>query len=164
MLAISGMLNRKVGGPSVIVPVEQELIDLLYKPSQWEVTKDEREHYRRSIYLLAKRNLRLPFLDVFDQPDLQTSCACRVSSTHPPQALELLNGKLTNELAQTFAERLQREAQHDHAGQIELAFHLVTGRGPTENERTLALQFVETQPLSEFALTMFNLNAFLYVN
>ncbi len=164
MLAISGMLNRKVGGPSVIVPVEQELIDLLYKPSQWEVTPEKREHYRRSIYLLAKRNLRLPFLDVFDQPDLQTSCACRVSSTHPPQTLELLNGKLANELAQTFAERLQSEAQRNHAGQIELAFHLVTGRGPTEKERTLALRFVETQPLSEFALTMFNLNAFLYVN
>ena len=110
MLAVSGKLNLKSGGRSVIVPVDHELVDLLYKPSQWEVTKDRQEHYRRSIYLIAKRNLRLPFMEVFDQPALQTSCARRESSTHAPQALELLNGKLANDLAEAFAQRLIAEA------------------------------------------------------
>jgi hypothetical protein len=98
-LAVAGRLNLKVGGPSVIVPVEPELVSLLYKPSQWAVTPDAAEHERRSIYLLAKRNLRLPFMEVFDAPDLQISCARRESSTHAPQALELLNGELTNRVA-----------------------------------------------------------------
>ena len=105
MLAVAGSINLEAGGPSVIAPVDQELVDLLYKPSQWEVTPDEREHQRRSIYLIAKRNLRLPFMEVFDQPDLQTSCARRESSTHSPQALEMLNGKLSNQLAAAFADR-----------------------------------------------------------
>ena len=72
-------------------PVDPALVRLLYKPSQWQVPPDPREHDRRSIYLLAKRNLRLPFLEAFDAPALLTSCARRESSTHAPQALELLN-------------------------------------------------------------------------
>jgi hypothetical protein len=164
MLATSGKLNCKAGGPSVLLPVDQELVDQLYKPSQWNVTADKVEHYRRSIYLIAKRNLRLPFMQVFDQPMLQTSCSRRESSTHAPQALELLNGKTANELAAAFAERLEREAGSNPALQIERAYRLAVGRSPTKSEKKLAVDFLKDQPLKEFALAMFNLNAFLYVN
>ncbi|MCA9119803.1 MAG: DUF1549 domain-containing protein [Planctomycetaceae bacterium] len=163
MLAAAGTLNLKARGPSVIAPVDQELIDLLYKPSQWEVTPDEREYHRRSIYLIAKRNLRLPFMEVFDQPDLQTSCARRESSTHSPQALELLNGTLSNQLAEAFAVRLQLEAGASAEDQVELAYYLATGRPPSEGERVASISFLKEQPLREFALAMFNLNAFLYM-
>ena len=130
---------------------------------QWEVTKDVREHDRRSIYLIAKRNLRLPYLEVFDQPDLQISCSRRESSTHAPQALELLNGELANDLAVSFAERLMNEAGSDPGRQVDLAFQLAAGRLPTTEERDSSLVFLAEQPLKEFALAMFNLNAFLYV-
>ncbi len=39
MLAISGRLNVKAGGPSVMVRVDPELVKLLYKPSQWQVSR-----------------------------------------------------------------------------------------------------------------------------
>ncbi len=164
MLAVSGVLNREAGGPSVMVPVERELIDLLYKPTQWEVAPKRGDHQRRSVYLIAKRNLKLPFMEVFDQPDLQTSCPRREASTHAPQALELLNGPLSNELARRFAARLEREAGDDAERQIELAFALAVSRPPTPAERKLSLEFLDAHPLSEFALAMFNLNAFLYVD
>ncbi len=163
MLAISGKLNSKAGGSSVLVPVDAELVDLLYKPSQWMVTEDVTEHDRRSIYLIKKRNLSLPFLEVFDQPGLQSSCPKRESSTHAPQALELLNGPLSNELAHVFASRLEREAGPDRQRRIALAFQLAAGREPTEQERQLAVRFLDSQSLNEFALAMFNLNDFLYV-
>jgi hypothetical protein len=164
MLTAAGVLNPKQGGPSVIVPVDQELISLLYKPSQWAVTKDVREHDRRSVYLMAKRNLRLPFMEVFDAPDLQISCPKRESSTHAPQALELLNGDLSNRVAVALAERLEREAGASAVKQIELAYRLTAGRAPTLKERQLALAFLKANPLREFALAMINLNDFLYVN
>lgn len=164
MLAVSGRLNLKAGGPSVVVPVESDLVELLYKPSQWSVTPERSEHQRRSVYLLAKRNLRLPFMEVFDQPDLQISCARREASTHAPQALELLNGGLSNALAEAFAERLAREAPGDAGGQVDLAYRLVAGRPPNAREAALAANFLSQQPLREFALAMFNLNAFLYVD
>ncbi len=164
MLAAAGKLNDKMGGPSVIVPVEKELVDLLYKPSQWAVTPDHSQHYRRSVYLIAKRNLRLPFMDVFDAPDRLISCPRRESSTHAPQALEMLNGSLSNELAEALAARLEREAGPDRARQVELAYRLATGRAPTPKEKDLALSFLAGQPPREFALAIFNLNAFLYVD
>ena len=164
MLAISGQLNRKRGGKSVIVPVGQELVDLLYKPTQWEVTPDSRDHARRSIYLLAKRNLRLPFMEVFDKPDLQTSCGRRISSTHSPQVLEMLNGRLSNALAESLAQRLQQEAGTNRTAQVDLAFQLATGRPANTTEIDLASRFLEENSLREFALAMFNLNAFIYVD
>jgi hypothetical protein len=162
-LAVAGRLNPKQGGPSIIVPVEKELVTLLYKPSQWAVTPDPLEHNRRSIYLIAKRNLRLPFMEAFDAPDMNTSCARRESSTHAPQALELMNGDLTNRLAVDFAIRLEKEAGASRTKQVDLAYKLAAGRAPTVKERQLALTFLKDQPLREFALAMLNLNAFLYV-
>jgi hypothetical protein len=163
LLAVSGRLHVRFGGESVMPPVAKELTELLYDPMQWQVTADPREHDRRSIYLVAKRNLKLPFLEVFDQPDLQTSCARRISSTHPPQSLELLNGELSNRLAADFAERLKPDTGDDPAKQIERAYWLAAGRPPSERERDIAIEFLRQQPLTEFALAIFNLNAFLYV-
>ena len=163
MLVSSGQLNPKVGGPSVMVPVDRELVRLLYKPAQWEVARDAAEHHRRSIYLIAKRNLRLPFMEAFDQPALLTSCGRRESSTHAPQALEMLNGKLSNELAEAFAQRLEKETRGEHGLIVERGYWLALGRAPTFRERSLAVDFLSAQALKEFTLALFNLNGFLYV-
>lgn len=164
MLSIAGQLNVKAGGPSVVVPVDNDQVKLLYAPSQWVVTSNQAEHQRRSVYLLAKRNLRLPFMEAFDQPDAASSCARREASTHALQALELLNGPLSNKLADSFAVRLGIEASNDPTAQLELAYRLAAGRLPTTEEKKLALDFLKTQSRREFALAIFNLNAFLYVN
>jgi len=164
MLAVSGQLNTAAGGRGVLLPVDQELIDQLYKPSQWKVTPDRAEHARRSIYLLAKRNLKLPFMEVFDQPPSQTSCPQRGQSTHAPQALELLNGQFANEMAAAFANQLRGDVGDRPGKQVERAYQLTTGRAPTPFERDLAVQFIAEVSLREFALAMFNLNSFLYVN
>jgi hypothetical protein len=145
------------------VPTDPELIKLLYKPGQWQVTEDVAEHDRRTLYLMYKRNLRLPFMEVFDAPDMQISCARREQSTHAPQALELLNSPQSNDLAKSFAARLDREAQTPEA-QVALAYRLAAGRAPSAKEQQIGLEFLKAHPLSEFALAMMNLNAFLYVN
>jgi hypothetical protein len=162
-LAVAGKLNLKAGGPGVITPVDQELTNLLYKPSQWKVDRDDREHNRRSVYLIAKRNLRLPMMELFDAPDYQISCPRRESSTHAPQALELTNGQFANRMAAALAERLRKEAGTDPVRQVELAYRLATGRAPTATERALAVRFLRAGLLQEFALAVFNLNTFLYV-
>ncbi|HZW30989.1 MAG TPA: PSD1 and planctomycete cytochrome C domain-containing protein [Isosphaeraceae bacterium] len=163
MLAVSGRLNARLGGPSVMVPVDPEIVQLLYKPSQWQVARDATAHDRRSIYLIAKRNLRLPFLETFDAPALLTSCPRRESSTHAPQALELLNGRLSNDLAAAFARRLEAETGGEPERVVPRAYLLALGRLPTPAERALALEFLREQPLREFTLALFNLNGFLYV-
>ncbi len=92
MLAVSARLNLKAGGPSFMVPIDPELVLMLKRPQYWVATRDKSEYDRRTLYMIYKRNLRLPFEEVFDAPDTLLSCARREQSTHAPQALELLNG------------------------------------------------------------------------
>jgi hypothetical protein len=127
------------------------------------VTPDPAEYNRRSIYLFQKRNFHLPFMEVFDSPDEQISCPRREASTDAPQALELLNGDLSNRLADAFAQRLSDDARGKQKSEVRLAYELAAGREPNAEEEKVALAFLRTQPLREFALAMFNLNAFLYV-
>ena len=168
MLAISGRLNLKEKGPSVMVPIDPDLVKMLKRPQYWVATRDKTEYDRRTLYMIYKRNLELPFMAVFDAPDSQLSCPRREQSTHAPQALELLNGALSNQLAQSFAERLSKEAPTPSA-RIDRAWRLALGRLPTPKEKSLALKYLESAPqdptaLKELALDVFNLNAFLYVN
>jgi len=163
-LAAAGLLNAKQGGPSILVPVEEDLLQLLYKPSQWAVTPDATEHNRRTVYLIYKRNFRLPFMEVFDAPDLQISCAKRDASTHAPQALELLNGDFSNRMAEAFAERLRKEGGASPGQTVRLAYRLAAGRAPNLKEERTGIEFLKNQPLREFALAMLNTNAFLYLN
>ncbi len=123
-----------------MVPVDPGLVKLLYKPSQWQAAPSPDEHDRRSIYLFAKRNLRLPFFETFDAPTSLASCARRESSTHAPQALELLNGRLSNDLAAAFARRLARESGGDRDRLVDRAFRLALGRPPTPEERSISLE------------------------
>ena len=163
ILVVSGRINLKAHGPSVMTPVDPELTGLLYNPSQWRVTEDTDEHDRRSIYLIAKRNLRLPFMEAFDAPALQTSCPVRGAGIHAPQALELLNGRFANDMAAAFAKRLTRECREDTERIVDRAYRLAVGRPPTERERQLSIEFLREQPLVEFTLAVFNLNEFIYV-
>jgi hypothetical protein len=174
MLAISGRLNLKRGGPSFMVPIDPDLMLMLKRPQYWVPTRDKSEYDRRTLYMIYKRNLRLPFSEVFDSPDTLLSCARREQSTHAPQALELLNGRTSNDLAAAFADRLLRGAGDPSAAParmqalVDEAFRLAAGRLPTAAEKSLAMKFLAPDPtpaaVKEFALAVFNLNAFLYVN
>ena len=102
-------------------------------------------------------------METFDAPPMLTSCARRETSTHAPQALELLNGRLSNDLADAFARRLETEAGGDPNRVVDRAFRLAIGRLPTPEEKTISLGFLRDGTTKEFALAVFNLNGFLYV-
>jgi hypothetical protein len=168
LLTVSGRLNAKIGGPSVLAPIDRDLVKMLKRPQYWVATKDKSEYDRRTMYLIYKRNLQLPFMGVFDAPDMQLSCPRREQSTHAPQALELLNGQMSNEQAAFLAKRLE-ESRPTDAARIDLVWRLATGRPPTAKEKQLALDYLAEKPgdavrLKELALDVNNLNAFLYVN
>ena len=76
LLAISGRLNPKIGGPGVFPPLPPEVAI-----RDWKVNSDTAEHRRRSVYIFAKRNLHFPFLEAFDLPDTNQSCPQRDRTT-----------------------------------------------------------------------------------
>jgi hypothetical protein len=149
MLAVTGSLTSTLGGPMVRVPLEPEVYELIFTEGEpdglWQATLDPRAHRRRSIYLFAKRNVRLPLLEAFDQPDTLTSCPVRPVSTFSPQALILLNGPFIQEQSKAFAARLLREAGPEPAQQVALAYRLALGRLPSDTEQQMAGTFLASQ-------------------
>src|SRR5207244_9731660 len=129
-------LNRKMSGPPVRVPLEPEVYDLIFTEGEpdglWPVTPDPNEHLRRSVYLFAKRNLRLPLFEAFDRPDSLNSCPVRPVSTFAPQALILLNGAFMQEQSKAFAGRLLRECREGADRQVELAYQVALARPPRQ--------------------------------
>ncbi len=103
-LAVAGLLNTKMGGPSVF----PELPPGMETRGGWKVNEDPAERNRRSVYIFVRRNTRYPMLESLDMPDTHESCGRRNLTTTAPQALTLLNSKLTLEWAQAFAARVMQ--------------------------------------------------------
>jgi hypothetical protein len=172
MLAVSGQLNLKPGGPGVRLPMPKEVSDTLLK-GQYKITDDVTEHTRRSIYVFARRNLRHPLFDLFDRPDAQTSCARRNESTTAPQALTLLNSEFAHDTAAKLATTLTEKHSSDTRAIISAATRLCLSRIATEKEITTGVTFIEQQTklassfqgaLADYCHALLNSNEFLFVD
>jgi len=167
VLAASGKLNGKMGGRPVRVPIEKEVYDLIFSEDEpdnlWPLLPDEREQYRRSIYLLNKRTVRLPLLSNFDQPDTMTSCPIRPVSTHALQALSLLNSDFMQQQSAAFSKRLESACAQDRGCQVKQAYRMTLARDPAAAVQKMALDFLNTNRLDDFCLAMLNRNEFVYV-
>ena len=160
LLFISGQLNLQMGGPGVYPPIPE---DIFKGASGWIVSKEPRDRVRRSVYIFARRNLRFPFLEVFDAPDNNLSCPGREQSTTAPQALTLLNTDEVISAALATTGRLT----HDTGGSdnpIVPLFRLTLGRPPKEKELAATREFLTHSPLNELCRALFNLNDFVYVD
>ena len=133
----------------VRTPLEPDVYALIFSEGEpdglWPVTPDPRQHTRRSLYLYSKRNLHLPLLEVFDQPDTLSPCPVRAVSTFAPQALVLLNGPFLQRQSKAFAVRVLREAGSDDAARVERAYRLALCRPPDAEEKRVALAFLAGQ-------------------
>ena len=149
ILTAASTLNPQMGGPSVKVPLEPEVYDLIFTEGEpdglWPVTPDAKQHTRRSVYLFNKRNVRQPMLEAFDQPDTLNSCADRPVSTFAPQALILMNSPFVHAQAKSLAITLTKEAGLHTDKLLNALYRRCVGREPTETERKLATDFLKEQ-------------------
>ena len=148
ILASSGVLNEERGGPSIRVPMEPEVVETIfteYEPDNlWPVHPDPKQHTRRSLYLLHKRNVKLPMLVAFDTPDLQSVCGARNVSVHSLQALTLMNSQFMQDQSKALAGRILREEKTTVA-RLKKLYELTLGRAPRSEEITAAKTFIRTQ-------------------
>jgi hypothetical protein len=174
ILAVSGKLNLKLGGPSVFAPIPQAVLAGQSVPgSGWGKSPPE-EASRRSIFIHVKRSLLVPILSSHDAADSDSSCPVRYTTTVPTQALGMLNGQFTNEQAEFFAQRLAKETPGDVAAQVRSAIRLTTGRQPPDNEIAADVKFVkdlqseakltDEQALTQYCLLLLNTNEMLYLD
>ncbi len=167
VLAVSGRLDTTFGGAPI--PVEP-------RPDGTFVVSDKNlptptSPWRRSLYLLARRNYHPTILSVFDQPNLTTNCTGRESSAVVLQSLTMLNDRFVLEHAEHLAARVAKAVGSDMAKQIDLAFRITLGRPPRESERTFceaafanfAKQDSAEKAVIQLCHTLLNTSEFLYV-
>ena len=128
ILAVSGRLDRAMGGPPV--PVTQQ------SDGAFAVQENHPGSSRRSLYLLARRNYHPTVLGVFDQPNLAMNCVRRDSSAVVLQSLTMLNDRFVLEQADYFATRVASAAgpEATPAQLVEKAFAIAIARPPVEDE------------------------------
>jgi cytochrome c551/c552 len=182
MLAVSGLLLPKEAGPPLWPPVPDDLLEA--QPGILEVKSDkgardrlqgwmtdpEEKTWVRSLFLVQKRVLPLPFLEPFDLPDMTVACGKRDVTVVAPQALQLLNSGLTAKASAAFAARI---AVGPPAGSIRRAFRLALGRPPTPAEEEIALRGFERwssirgegrSALVDLCRALLNVNEFIYLD
>ncbi len=172
MLAVSGLLCDQGGGPSALPPLPAEMKATLLD-GQWNVSEQEAEHYRRSIYVFARRNLRYPIFDIFDRPDAGASCARRSESTTATQSLQLFNSEFSWRVSESLATRVapgQDKFAANMSAALDQIFLLTLARKPTDGELSQLLDFLRKSPSSTYhplapvCLAVLNSNEFLMVD
>jgi hypothetical protein len=142
MLQASGRLNQRMGGPSAAPALPPALMESRYK---WDADVHPEDRDRRSVFVLAQRNLAYPLFSVFDTPDRLNSCPVRAVTTTAPQALTLLNGEFTLNQARSLAGRLLKQYRSSQDSLIRAAYLRVLGREPADDEFTAAKRFLAQQ-------------------
>jgi mono/diheme cytochrome c family protein len=144
-LGVSGLITHKLGGPSVIPPVPQNVLDYNYTyPSYWKPAEGP-ERYRRTVYGFRKRSMPDPVMSNFDGPNGDAACARRVRSNTPLAALTGLNETIFVEAARALALRVLREGGASDAERADYAFFLCTSRKATAEERKAVLDLLSSR-------------------
>ncbi len=166
VLLVSGRLTPREGGPPVWPPLPPEVLqanpafldDNPEKTKGWYPSPPEALTVR-SIYLVQKRSVHLPFMETFDQPDNFTSCPRRSASTVAPQALTLLNNAFTTVAAQALAARVTVTGPEA----VREIWQLALLRPPTVEEEALCVKLVAEGGLVGVCRVVLNLNEFITI-
>lgn len=197
LLAVSGLLKEDYSDKPIWPAVPDELLHA--QPAILEAIEgkdegrmqgwyvdDDSDVNVRSLYLVRKRCLPIPFLQAFDLPDTTVSCARRDTTVVAPQALMLLNSPEMVQYCKALSDRLLTESpgwsladsEATHAI-LNRLFSLTLGRHPTADESQLAVDFLSTQlthhtatnaqspplnALTDLCRAVLNLNEFAYVD
>lgn len=172
MLMTAGVLNREMFGPSVYIPLPEEVIATSStKGNKWGESSPE-DARRRSVYVKVKRSLIPPEFSNFDSADTDSPCPVRFTTTVPTQALGQLNSEHVARMAEALVERMAGLPDDDT--KVRQAFEWVLSREATVDEVARALDFLKAQreglgmsagqAWHRFAVAMFNLNEFLYLD
>lgn len=136
-LAVSGLLEEKLGGPSVRPPQPENYLAALNFPKRDYSASRGRDQYRRGLYVHWQRSFLHPSLLTFDAPTREECTVNRVTSNTPLQALVLLNDPVFVESARVFAQRILTEGGATLAQQLDWAFLHSLNREPTAEERRI---------------------------
>jgi hypothetical protein len=158
MLAVSGRLNLKTGGPGFDLFSSRGGLNG-FPP----ILKFQGDGLRRMIYAHKIRMEPDSVFGAFDCPDAGQSVSRRRQSTTPIQALNLFNSQFTIDESEAMAKRVREDAGAQVPAQVARAYWLAYGRDPHPNEMADAESVVQRQGLETLCRAIFNSNEFLFI-
>jgi hypothetical protein len=132
-LAISGLLSRKIGGPSVFPYQPDGVWFNPYSGDKW-VLSTNGDQYRRGLYTFWRRTAPYAAFMAFDAPSREICTERRPRTNTPLQALATLNDKAFVDCACALARRMMAEVKEGEKERAILGFRLCVSRPPSEAE------------------------------
>jgi hypothetical protein len=143
-LAVSGLLSRKIGGPSVYPPQPPGLWQAAFNGERTWATSAGEDRYRRGLYTFWRRTIPYPSMATFDAPSRETCSVRRIRTNTPLQAFVTLNDPVYVECAQALARRIMSNADTAEA-RTRFALRLCLCRPPSEEQVKQVLALYETE-------------------
>ena len=156
-LSASGLLNEKIGGPSVFPPQPVGVMALGQLKRDWKPSGGA-DRYRRGMYTFFWRATPNPALMVFDSADGFSTCTRRLRSNTPLQALTLLNDEAFYECADALATRIKRDIGGTESDRVEYGFRRCVFRRPSPDERQRLVDLVQVTDWPTVARVLLNLD------
>lgn len=140
-LTLSGLLARKLGGPSVFPHQPEGLWQAAFNGERTWQTSPGDDRYRRGLYVFWRRTVPYPSMAAFDAPSREI-CTIRRSRTNTPlQAFVTLNDPVYVEASQALARRILNSAATTEQ-RARFALELVLVRPPTDAETLAVISLV----------------------
>jgi hypothetical protein len=162
VLQTTGQLQHRNGGPPVWPVLSDDVLrsnpavldDNETKTKGWYPSPESHQTVR-SLYLVQKRTVRVPWMESFDLPENTVSCARRDASIVPSQALALLNADWVAQASGQLAGRLEK---------ITDAYRAILGRDPSETEHRMCEEYLgQGRSFQELVLVLINSNELAFV-
>lgn len=141
LLAASGKLEDKIGGPAVFPPVPANF----NAGNLWTPSTDPAEQNRRSVYVFVRRSVPYPLMQSFDLADPSHAHHKRDVTTTPLQALTLFNSDVVFGWSQALAGRVIREAGKDESAQLNRLYEILFARAPNKSEKAALKDFLDKE-------------------
>jgi hypothetical protein len=164
ILAITGKLDRSMGGPSAQQFVLSQGIHVTPNVDYTKFDVDSAPSCRRSIYRFIFRTLPDPLMESLDCPDGSQLTPTRNNSVTVLQALSMWNNRFVVRQSEHFAERLAAMAPEHLSAQVALGCDLVFGRLPTPAETAEMMAFARENGLANLCRVLLNSNEFIFVH
>jgi hypothetical protein len=127
LLAVSGSLDRKRGGPAEpLTP----------------------QYSRRTVYGKVSRYKLDDYLQLFDFPSAGISAEQRFTTSVPLQRLFFMNSDFVQQQAELLARKIEDEP--NNTARIQKAYRLVFGRAATPDEVQLGVDYLVNEPMKQY--------------
>lgn len=147
-LTISGLLSRKLFGPSVMPEQPEGVWNIIRHVGRWKTSEDGDQH-RRALYTFWRRASPYPSMISFDKPTRELCVSRRIRTNTPLQALITMNDPVYLEASTALAERMLNEGGNSLEEQINYAFKLALMRD-IDPQRLTTLKAFYDQTLDEY--------------